>query len=566
MSNPNERAIGTLEGIGHQDHSLTSEYRIFGPPGTGKTTNLTRQIRRAVERFGPDSVLVTSFSRAAAAELAGRDLPVARDRVGTLHSHCYRALGAPRIAEAHVDEWNRENRHLQITPVKKQGKLDGEEPAEEDGEVEKEGDQWLQQLSRSRGQMLPPGAWPPALRQFAAKWQEYKDANGLLDFCDLIERCLHDMPFAPKRPSVIFADEAQDLNPMQLTLIRQWGEHANYFIVAGDDDQTIYSFTGATPDAILEPDIPDDHKIILKQSYRVPRAVHAVASRFIRQVTRRQAKDYLPRPSDGFCGEASGTWETPDYGILKTALEQIERGRTVMFLAACSYMLRPVIQVLRKNAIPFHNPYRRSNGFWNPLRAGRHGSAVNRIVSLLVAHPGFGEDHREWTYGELALWTEWLVAKGILKHGAKAKIQSANVSHPVTIETLDDLFETSALESLLLCFDGDYRALLAWWRGRVNGAMQNRIQFPADIAMARGPQALLDEPRVIVGTIHSVKGGEADVVILFPDLSQAGDAAYRRFGPPRDAVIRTFYVGMTRAREALYFADKASTLAAYLGG
>ena len=67
MSNPNERASGTLESIGHQDHSLTSEYRIFGPPGTGKTTNLARQIRRAVERFGPDSVLVTSFSRAAAA-------------------------------------------------------------------------------------------------------------------------------------------------------------------------------------------------------------------------------------------------------------------------------------------------------------------------------------------------------------------------------------------------------------------------------------------------------------------------------------------------------------------
>jgi superfamily I DNA/RNA helicase len=61
-----------------------------------------------------------------------------------------------------------------------------------------------------------------------------------------------------------------------------------------------------------------------------------------------------------------------------------------------------------------------------------------------------------------------------------------------------------------------------------------------------------------VGTIHSVKGGEADVVFLFPDMSQAGDAAYQRHGPARDAVIRLFYVGMTRAREALYLADGAS--------
>ncbi|HLC43382.1 MAG TPA: UvrD-helicase domain-containing protein, partial [Methylomirabilota bacterium] len=101
----NEQTSGTLEGIGQQDHSATSEYRIFGPPGTGKTTNLTRQIRRAVDRFGADSVLVTSFSRAAAAELAGRDLPISPDRIGTLHSHCYHALGAPEIAETHVSEW-----------------------------------------------------------------------------------------------------------------------------------------------------------------------------------------------------------------------------------------------------------------------------------------------------------------------------------------------------------------------------------------------------------------------------------------------------------------------------
>ncbi len=559
-----ERAAGTLDGIGQQDHSLTSEYRIFGPPGTGKTTNLTRQIRRAVERFGPDSVLITSYSRAAAAELAGRDLPVAPDRVGTLHSHCYHALGRPQIAEANVDEWNTENPHLQITPAKKQGKLDGEEASEDDSEREKEGDAWLQELGRYRGQMLPPAAWPPALRQFAAKWEAYKSANGLLDFCDLIDRCLQDVPVAPKRPAVIFADEAQDLNRMQLTLIRRWGEHANYFIVAGDDDQTIYSFTGASPEAILGPEIPADHKIILKQSYRVPRAVHAVANRLIQQVTRRQEKNYLPRPVDGVFSEVAGTWQTPEYGVLRTAIEHIERGRTVMFLAACSYMLRPVTQVLRKNAIPFHNPYRRSNGFWNPLRTGRRGSTVNRILALLAAHPSSGDALRQWTAGEFALWTEWLTAKGILKHGAKTRLREWDASRPVTLSDLDAVFEPGALESLLACFEGDHRALLAWWRARVNAAMQNRIQFPADVAAVRGPQALLECPQVIVGTIHSVKGGEADVVILFPDLSQAGDAAYQRHGAPRDAVIRTFYVGMTRAREALYLADPAGAMSARL--
>ncbi|MCC6390477.1 MAG: ATP-dependent helicase [Bryobacterales bacterium] len=558
-------ATGTLQDIGQLDHSVTSEYRIFGPPGTGKTTNLTRQIRRAVERFGQDSVLVTSFSRTAAAELAGRDLPLSPDRIGTLHSHCFHALGCPQIAECNVDDWNKDNPHLQITPKKKQGRLDGEEAADADGtEREKSGDDYLEQLNRWRGMMIPPGGWPAVVREFAAKWRQYKDAHGLLDFCDLIDVALRDVPLAPKAPSVIFADEAQDLNRMQLRLIRKWGERANYFIVAADDDQTIYSFTGATPDAVLDPDIPENHKIILKQSYRVPRAIHARAVRWIEQVTRRQEKAYLPRPFDGGLNRLSGgTYKSPEYYILKTALWHLEQGKSVMFLATCSYMLQPIVQVLRKNAVPFHNPYRRSNGFWNPLRMGR-GSSANRVLSLLVAHPHFGDSSRAWTCGDLALWAEWLHSEGVIKRGAKKKLPNMTPADTATIETLDDTFEPAALEALLKTFDGDYRELLDWWRRRLNATVFKRAQFPADIAAIRGPQALLDVPRVVVGTIHSVKGGEADVVYLFPDLSGEGDAAYQQAGAPRDSVIRQFYVGMTRARETLYICQQESGMAVRL--
>ncbi len=560
---PNEQATGTLDEIGQRDHSVTSEYRIFGPPGTGKTTNLSRQIRHAVDRYGPGSVLVTSFSRTAAAELTGRDLPINPDRIGTLHSHCYHACGAPVIAESCVEEWNRENPRLALTPAKKQSKLDGEEAsAEDDTELAKDGDEILQQLSRFRGLMIPQKGWPLALRQFEEKWTRYKQSLGLLDFTDLIERCLNDVAIAPKAPSVIFADEAQDLNRMQLTLIRKWGERANYFILGGDDDQTIFSFTGASPDAILDPDIPDDHKIILKQSFRVPRAVHGVADRLIRQVTRRQEKIYLARPEEGAVHRLStGTYKSPEYFILKTAAEHLRQGKSVMFLAACSYMLQPVVAALRKRGVPFHNPYRKSNGFWNPLRIGKRGSSASRILALLVAHPDFGEGHHPWTHGDVALWAESMVAKGILKHGMKTKLQQYDPTQTATMERLDEIFETSALTSLMDAWDGDYRALLDWWCRLVTAEVRGRVQFPAEVAAAHGPRALMEPPQVVVGTIHSVKGGQADVVYLFPDLSQAGDAQYNRGGAARDSVIRVFYVGLTRARETLYICQRETGMA-----
>ncbi|MCE5308667.1 MAG: ATP-binding domain-containing protein [Acidobacteriales bacterium] len=65
----------------------------------------------------------------------------------------------------------------------------------------------------------------------------------------------------------------------------------------------------------------------------------------------------------------------------------------------------------------------------------------------------------------------------------------------------------------------------------------------------------------MVGTIHSVKGGQADVVYLFPDLSQAGDAHYAHGGASRDSVIRQFYVGATRARERLYICGRETSMA-----
>ena len=85
-----------------------------------------------------------------------------------------------------------------------------------------------------------------------------------------------------------------------------------------------------------------------------------------------------------------------------------------------------------------------------------------------------------------------------------------------------------------------------------------RVQPVRGSSSRRGPQALLETPKVVVGTVHSVKGGQADVVYLFPDLSQAGDAQYARGGVASDSVIRQFYVGVTRAREKLYICQAES--------
>ena len=83
-----------------------NETRVFGPPGTGKTTYTSKQITLAAEQFGPEQILVASFTRAAAKELISRDQAIADEQIGTLHAHCYRLLGKPDIAEVKAKEFN----------------------------------------------------------------------------------------------------------------------------------------------------------------------------------------------------------------------------------------------------------------------------------------------------------------------------------------------------------------------------------------------------------------------------------------------------------------------------
>ena len=543
-------------------HEETREFRYFGPPGTGKTTMLGRQIERAAARFGIHRILVTSFSRAAAAELVGRGLSVPSQQIGTLHAHCWRALHGPRLAQDLADDWNLEHPSLAISKGK-HGRLDG---GADEMSATQPGDLILQEVDRYRGLKVPYGdLWIPEARRFHDAWTAFKLERNVLDFTDLIETALHKHPIAPGDPAVIFVDEAQDLNPLEMELIRQWGRHTEYFIVAGDDDQLLYSFCGCKAATLLSP-LPESSIRVLAQSYRIPRAVHRVATAWISKVRDRQPKSYQPRDVEGAVKLAPMTYKgNTDALVHSIVAPHLDAGESVMILGSCSYMLHPVIASLRRIGIPYHNPYRAKNGFWNPLRR-TPGSASSRVLSLLAVHPDY-EDARRWRLGDLRLLAEWMDGT-YLQRGAKTKLLKRPVeelSAPAEPRDLIETFQPHILDLLLMALDGSPEDLLTWWAKALREGDAKRSEFPLRIATERGRATLEAPPAVIVGTIHSVKGGEADNVILFPDLSERGwEHAFTPEG--LDDTRRVFYVGMTRARQTLYLAKNVSDLAVSWAG
>ena len=87
--------------------SRAVEYRVFGAPGTGKTTYLSKQIQAAARKHGRGNVFVASFTTTAAREVAGRNEGMRN--IGTLHSHGYHAIGERQeVAENFLSEWNKD--------------------------------------------------------------------------------------------------------------------------------------------------------------------------------------------------------------------------------------------------------------------------------------------------------------------------------------------------------------------------------------------------------------------------------------------------------------------------
>lgn len=527
-----------------------NEIRVFGPPGTGKTTWMAGAVRATSRDRRTSQLLVASFTRAAATEIAGRGLPLEREQVGTLHAIAYRSIGRPEVTERHLGDWNRNFPSLGLSDGYRTDLEEGPMPEMRGGG---EGDQMLAQVETLRARMIPLEQWPTQPRYFYSKWSEWKAANGLVDFTDMIELAM-ETECAPGNPLVGFFDEVQDFTPLELALVRHWGAVMDRVILAGDDDQCIYSFKGATPDAFLDPVIPEEQKRLLKQSHRVPRAVHRAAQAWVEHLSRREPKEYEPRDEEGICRQAQHFWRDPSL-LIKEAEREIDSGRSVMILATCSYMLDGVKRELRRQGVPFHNPYRKSRGDWNPLRASRGTSASQKVAAYLVADERqFGEMSRLWTGDDIRKWASLVRKKGVFRRGAGAALENLPPGE-VSYDDVVALFEQSVdLERAL-------EPSLRWLRENLLAGVRPVAEYAVDVAAKRGGPALLEEPKVVIGTIHSVKGGEADVVFLFPDLSLAGAREWDAPGSRQDSVIRQMYVGMTRAREELVLCQASSPMA-----
>ncbi len=240
---------------------------VLAGAGTGKTRAITYRIAYgvAVGAYQPTQVLAVTFTARAAGEMRSRlaDLGVVGAQARTFHSAALRQLTYfwPTAIGGRRPEIETFKGRLVGIAAHRLG-LSTDRALIRDLSAEVEWakvtmtlpEDYAQQAAALRRE--PPGGLEPAtVAQVLAAYEEAKAERGVIDFEDVLllmvgvlldREDIADQVRGQYKHFVV--DEYQDVSPLQQRLLDLWLGRRRQLCVVGDVSQTIYSFTGATPD------------------------------------------------------------------------------------------------------------------------------------------------------------------------------------------------------------------------------------------------------------------------------------------------------------------------------
>ena len=491
-------------------------FRIFGPPGTGKTTTLLNMVDDTLSKgTNPNHIAFLAFTRKAANEAkerAAKRFKLDPDNdlffFRTLHSL---ALSMTEITPEQVmsrPHFEELGKKIGMVLSKTSGQDDITEMQNHDHPILN-----IINLARLRkiglreqyNQSYIADDWN-TVNYVNKCYKEYKQHRNLYDFTDMLQVFVDESDKCCPDFEVTFLDEAQDLSPLQWDIAHALDKKSKFMFAAGDDDQAIYRWAGADVDQFINLDGSSE---TLSQSYRVPKQIHRVAESIVYRIKHRYPKKYQPKEDEGLVKHMA-------------RLDDIDltQGQWLI-LAQAGYILNPVVETLKSMGLLFTHKGHRSisakissavNG-WEQLRKGKN-------ITLDMARD---------VYSYMSKGTH-------IKRGFK-KLTGLDSDVLLNMELLQNSYGLMVGDELI------------WHKALDRLPEESRVYITA---LLRRGEKFNAEPRISVSTIHGSKGGESDNVIIFTDLSPSADDAMRM---GNDDVHRVFYVAVTRAKENLYIIE-----------
>jgi DNA helicase-2/ATP-dependent DNA helicase PcrA len=343
----------------------------------------------------------------------------------------------------------------------------------------------------------------------------YKQEKGLIDYNDMVAKFI-EQDVSPSF-EVLFIDEAQDLSPLQWRMVRALWKKANKTYIAGDDDQAIFRWAGADVDTFIALKEEVDHINTLSQSYRIPGGpIHEMSQKIIRNVSNRYDKYYMPRQEMGDLTRYSDVTQVDmsqgEWLVLTTANHFLDDIKDLCELQGWYY-------------------------------SHKHRNSIK--LDLLLA---------------IQTWEKWRTIETTLPVASIKNIYSYlgdNVTKGYQKgKTMDENEEGYYIEECTA--DHGLQTTEVWYKAfdGLDTDTENYIRN-----MLSNKERITQTPRITLSTIHGAKGGEADNVLLLPDITKS--AADQNDVAP-DELHRLFYVAVTRAKKSLHILEPKNYDRAYI--
>lgn len=295
-----------LEGLNEaQKDAVTSPagvLQVLAPPGSGKTKTLTARVAYHVihERLQPWNIIVCTFTIKAARELKERIKGFVGEKLeaklilGTFHSVARRFLSRygqeigidKNFGIADTDDSKAiikriVNRYqYMVEPGYARSRISS---------LKAKG------ISAADFAATKKKAEESEFSQIYSSYQEHLTASNLLDYDDLLIRCvdlLRQHPSCVSTIQAVLIDEYQDTNNIQYELMRLMAQSTQRITIVGDPDQSIYSFRAAEIKNLLRMrvDYPEAIVINLENNYRSAGSILSAALAVIEQDDSRPEK------------------------------------------------------------------------------------------------------------------------------------------------------------------------------------------------------------------------------------------------------------------------------------
>ena len=553
--------------------------KLFGPPGTGKTTILVRSVVKLMTRekdpIAPESICFITHTNKGKKEIwhkmseryekvTGRYLHIDQETPGfesfrTIHGLCsytiknsdnfnmakpkdfktwYNTEHDPDYFIETFGESYKENEMVKFYSYMRSRQMDFDEA-------------YL--ISKERTLNREAYRRKDVLKYYLDSWLAYKLKNNLYEFIDQLLKGKEKNNFNDYRVLVI--DEAQDSSKLQweiADLIRD--RHSlDYQIFAGDDDQAIFNFSGGDEQEFLNRYGNEFKTKILRTSYRLSQENIELANIVSRQyIKKRQNKEFSARSRRA---KSSPPERTDNIDRIP-----LEKGSWTIQCAVKRILTVDIAPEIQKKGLWYKKHVH--VGGTNDVQESYHVNAeLLRAVRFYLKMQkgkkvGFDElsSYRGLT-GKSILESNPLFSKQSVGELDTKKDQIAN-NKQYDKDFIVKKFGLNFNQPLIDHFDthiSKAKSKSLKWRTEYH---PNKTDLDCREYIERclkNSQDLLSEPKIKLSTIHAMKGGEDDNIVVIEDM---GTAFFNQFtkGTPqnKDEVTRMFYTGITRVKEKLF--------------